>query len=138
MSFPAFTLPGFFDPGYQLVNGALLNYLFGLVVPLQRSVTSATKAQIQGSDFIINLNLGQSLTWALPKAAARLGKPIIFVDAGLKCAAFPQTLQPFGADTIVNWQTPSSLIMNFNGQVVALQPFNDGVNNGWFIPPGVA
>lgn len=138
MGFPVFPLPAFFLPGFQLADGDLLNFLFGLVVPLQRSVTSATQSQIQPADLIINMNLSQSLVWTLPKAAARMGKPLVFVDAGLKCGAFSQTFNTSGVDTIVNWPTPTSLVLNSNGQVVALQPFNDGVNNGWFIPPGVA
>jgi hypothetical protein len=62
----------------------------------------------------------------------------VFVDAGMQCGLNNATLALFGTETIVNWQTPSSFVMNFNGQVAALQPFNDGFNNGWFVPPGVA
>lgn len=137
MGVPFFTGPlfsGFFIPGYQLIDGDALNLLFGLTVPIQRAVTLASQVQILSSDVMLNMNLSQSFVWQLPKSAGRNGKPLLFIDAGLKCTAFPQTLQPFGTETIVNWTPPTSLVMNVNGQVVGIHPFNDGVNSGWFLP----
>jgi|SRR5215468_82146 len=123
-----------FHPGFQLVDGDDLNSNFGLVLPLQRSVKTAAQAQIIPADLILTMNLTAPTTIALPRSVTRAGKPLIFVDAGLQCGAFPVTLLPFGTETIVNWQTPASLIMNVAGQVVGIHPFNDGVNTGWFLP----
>lgn len=123
-----------FTPGFELINGDDLNANFGLVLPVQRSVMAAQQAQIQPADFILNVNIGQSLVWQLPRSATRNGKPLIFVDAGLKFGTFPQTFQPFGTETFTNWQNPSSLVTTFNGQVLSINPFNDGVNTGWFLP----
>lgn len=123
-----------FGTGFPgLINGSDLDFNFGLVLPVQRSVTLAQQVTILPADMILNLNLSQSFTWPLPRAAPRNGKPLIFVDAGNKFQAFPQTITPFGTETIVNWTSPSSLVLSNNGAVVAIHPFNDGTNNGWFI-----
>ncbi len=123
----------FLPPGYALQNGDDLNNLFGLVVPVQRAVRNAQQSLIQPSDLILNLNLPGPATLQLPRSATRAGKPLIFVDAAFSFATNPVTLQPFGTETIVNSSTPTSLVMNTNGQGVCLSPFSDGVNNGWFI-----
>ena len=123
-----------FGAGYPgLINGGDLDFNFGLVLPVQRSVTLPQQVTIIPSDMILNLNLSQSFAWPLPRAATRNGKPLIFVDAGMKLALFPQTIKPFGTETIVNWQTPTSMVLNIAGAAVAIHPFNDGTNNGWFI-----
>ena len=123
----------FFGPGYALIDGGVLNFLFGRVIPVQRSVILQSQIAIQPLDFVLNCNLSVATNFALPKALGRRGKPLMFVDAGLQAGANNITLTPHAGDTIVNWTTPSSLVMDANGQVVALNPFNDGVNNGWFV-----
>ena len=123
-----------FGNGYPgLINGDQLDFNFGLVLPVQRSITLAQQVTIYPADMILNLNLSQSFTWPLPRAATRNGKPLIFVDVGQRFQTNPQTITPFGMETIVNWQTPSSMVLANNGAVVAIHPFNDGTNNGWFI-----
>lgn len=101
--------------------------------PAQRSATTSSAAQPLTTDRIINLNVTPAFTINLPQASTRLGKQLTFVDAGLKAGANNITISPFSGDTIVNWSTPSSLVLSTNGQSVTLYPFNDGVNVGWFI-----
>lgn len=124
-----------FPSGYALVNGDDLNENFGYVLPIQRNIRTQAQAIILASDLILTFNNSVPINITLPLAILRRGKPLRFVDAGLGFAANPITLTTSGSDTIVNWQTPNQLILNSNGQVATLNPFNDGnpANFGWYI-----
>lgn len=99
----------------------------------QRSATSSSAAQPLSTDIIINLNVNTAFNLGLPQASTRNGKHLTLVDVGLQTGAHNITVIPFSGDTIVNWTTPSSLVMNSSGMSISLYPFNDGVNTGWFI-----
>lgn len=101
----------------------------GLWPPAQRSVT--TTPSIVSGDVILNCSFSTTTTIALPQASTRAGKPLTFVC--LNAGSHAVTLAPFSGDTIVNWTTPSSMVINANGVVVTIFPFNDSVNTGWFI-----
>lgn len=124
--------------GYNTPLGSGVGILLGPAggggssgVPNQRSVTTAST--IQAADVIINCSLSAPATFTLPQASTRAGKQVTFVDANNSAGTNNITIVPFAGDTVKNWTTPTSVVMNGNGQVVTFRPFNDSVNVGWFI-----
>lgn len=96
----------------------------------QRSVT-ASPIVIAATDMMLNVNINSgSPTCTLPGAATRAGVPLTFKDVGGNFAAHNLTITPAGGETI---DGAASLILSANRQAVTLNPFNDGVNSGWFI-----
>lgn len=95
----------------------------------QRSVTSGP-VTISGTDSILNLNLSSPTNISLPAAATRNGAPLTFKDVGGQAGAHNVTLTANGTEKI---DGVSTLVMGGNYQAVTVNPFNDGVNTGWFI-----
>lgn len=120
--------------GPSLIEGRALSYLFGLVIPVQRSVKHHRDIEVRWSDYVLCLNLDFPATFDLPMAHRRRGKPIRFVDAANKVAKHPVTLRPFGHERIVNWPH-RDLVMTADGEIVTLWPFWDQQHHGWFVYP---
>jgi hypothetical protein len=97
---------------------------------LQRSVT-ASPVVIGPNDQVLNINVSAGApTCALPPAATRNGMVLTFKDVGAQFGAHNLTITPNGAETI---DGAASLVLAINRQAVTLNPFNDGVDSGWFI-----
>lgn len=128
--------------GPSLIDGRHLSNLFGLVVPVQRSIKHHHELKIHLSDYVLCLDLNFEATIHLPPAHGRRGKPLRFVDVGNKCGRHPVTLKPtwHGSrherrkDRIINWPT-EDLVMGTDGEIVTLWPFWDQTNHGWFVYP---
>jgi hypothetical protein len=94
----------------------------------QRSVT-VSPIVIAATDMILNVNINTgSPTCVLPAAASRAGVPLTFKDVGGQFASHSLTITP--VETI---DGAASITLSVNRQAVTLNPFNDGVNSGWFI-----
>lgn len=113
--------------GGQKAN-ANFTELYGWV-PVQRSITSGP-VTISSTDRILNLNLTSPTSITLPAASSRAGVPLTFKDVGGHAAASNITLNRAGSDTIDGL---TSVVLANNFQALTLNPFNDGVNSGWFI-----
>lgn len=113
-------------------RGLTLPTLAAAAARAQRSVT-ASPVVIGGADQILNCNINAAAACPLPTAASRIGVPLTFVDVGLKFGIHNLTITPNGAERIVNWVNPASMVLNQTGQSLTLNPFNDGTNTGWFV-----
>lgn len=113
--------------GGQKTN-ANFTELYGWI-PVQRSVTSGP-VTINSTDVILNLNLTSPQSTTLPAASSRGGRPLTFKDVGGQAAANNFTINRAGSDTIDGF---TSVALTNNYQALTLNPFNDGVNSGWFI-----
>lgn len=95
----------------------------------QRSITSGPVTLVSG-DSILNINVASSLNIFLPVASTRAGSPLTFKDVGAHAAANNITIVPNGAEKI---DGANNFVMTNDRQAITVNPFNDGVNTGWFI-----
>lgn len=95
----------------------------------QRSITSGP-VTISSTDQILNINIASPTSITLPLASSRSGVPLTFIDVGGNAAANNITLNGSGGDLIDGF---ASVGLSSNYQSLTLNPFNDGVNTGWFV-----
>jgi len=95
----------------------------------QRSAT-ASPIVISDTDDIICCDVTGAVSCALPAAATRAGRPLLFKDAAGKFGAGNLTITPNGTEKIDGL---SSVVLGTNYQFIRLRPFSDGVHSGWLI-----
>lgn len=120
--------------GPALQEGRLLQYLFSLVIPVQRALRFQRDLEIRPSDFVLTVDLDFGAHLELPRSHTRRGKPLRFIDAGEHISRHPLTLRPWGNERIVNWPT-RDVVINVDRDVVTLWPFSDQVHRGWWVDP---
>jgi hypothetical protein len=124
------TSPVNFSAGTKdVVCGFLVSLIPEIILRQQRSVTAGPVTLI-ATDSILNLNLNTPTTINLPAASGRNGAPLTFKDVGAQAAANNITLARNGTD-LIDGQV--LFVMTNNRQMITLNPFNDGVNAGWFL-----
>jgi hypothetical protein len=124
------TSPVNFSSGTKdVVCGFLTSLIPEIIMRNQRSVTSGP-VSINATDSIVNLNCASPTTVNLPAASGRNGASLTFKDVGGLAAANNITITRAGSDLI---DGATTFVMTNNRQMITLNPFNDGVNAGWFL-----
>lgn len=115
---------------YDTLTGAYtttsLAVLLSFANRAQRSITASGQLPITVTDNILNFNSVSDLTPSIPLASTRSGAPYTLNNMP---GSHTQTFSRTGTDT---FDGATSLALA-GGSRMTLVPYNDGVNNGYFI-----